>query len=53
MNLRWHVMELHVHVYFNILWENMYKKYYTLICDEFITHIHFITFNKEFPILSA
>jgi hypothetical protein len=25
MNLRWHVAELPVHVYFNILWENRYK----------------------------
>jgi hypothetical protein len=23
MNLRWHVAEIRVHVYFNILWENM------------------------------
>jgi hypothetical protein len=25
MNLRWHVVELPVHVYFIILWENRYK----------------------------
>jgi hypothetical protein len=36
MNLSWHVAELPVHVYFNILWENRYKKSYALICDEFI-----------------
>jgi hypothetical protein len=46
MNLRWHVAELPVHVYFNILWENRYKKSYALICDEFISHIHFIIFKK-------
>jgi hypothetical protein len=28
MNLSWHVAELPVHVYFNILWENRYKKSY-------------------------
>jgi hypothetical protein len=36
MNLSWHFAELLVHVYFNVLWENMYKKSYSLICDEFI-----------------
>jgi hypothetical protein len=53
MNLRWHVVELLVHVYFNILWENRYKKSYTLIFDEFIAHIHFIIFKKECPRLST
>jgi hypothetical protein len=37
MNLSWHVAELLVHIYFSVLWENMYKKYYSFICDEFIT----------------
>ena len=37
MNIRWEVGEFLFHVYFNILWENMYKKSYSLICDEFIT----------------
>jgi hypothetical protein len=36
MNIRWEVGEFPFHVYFNILWENMYKKSYALICDEFI-----------------
>jgi hypothetical protein len=31
----------------------MYKKYYALIYDEFISCSHFIIFNKEFPRLSA
>jgi hypothetical protein len=53
MNLSWHVAELPVHVYFNILWENRYKKSYALICDEFIARIHFIIFKKECPRLSA
>jgi hypothetical protein len=53
MNLSWHVAELPVHVYFNILWENRYKKSYTLICDEFIARIHFIVFKKECSRLSA
>jgi len=53
MNLSWHVAELSVHVYFNVLWENWYKKYYALICDEFIACIHFIIFKKECPRLSA
>jgi hypothetical protein len=53
MNLSWHVSKLPVHVYFIILWENMYKKYYALICDEFIARIHFIIFKKECPRLSA
>jgi hypothetical protein len=30
MNLIWHIAELHVHVYFIILWENRYKKSYAL-----------------------
>jgi hypothetical protein len=53
MNLGWHVAELPVHVHFNILWENRYKKYYALICDAFIARIHFIIFKKEFPRLFA
>jgi hypothetical protein len=53
MNLSWHVAELSVHVYFNILWENRYKKSYSLICDEFIARIHFILFKKECPRLST
>jgi hypothetical protein len=31
MNLRWHISEFSVHVYFNILWENRYKRSYDLI----------------------
>jgi hypothetical protein len=53
MNLRWNVAELMVHIYFNILCENMYKTSYALICNEFITCIHFIIFKKECPRLSA
>jgi hypothetical protein len=53
MNLSWHVAELPVHVYFSMLWEKRYKKSYTLICDEFIAHIYFIIFKKEFPRLST
>ena len=53
MNLSWHVTELPVHVYFSVLWENWYKKYYSLICDEFITQIDFILFKKECPWLSV
>jgi hypothetical protein len=36
MNMRWHVAKLSVHIYFNMLWEQHYKKSYSLICDEFI-----------------
>jgi hypothetical protein len=53
MNLSWHVAELPVHVYFNVLWENRYKKSYALICDEFIARIYFILFKKECPRLSV
>jgi hypothetical protein len=53
MNLSWHVVELLVHVYFSILWENRYKKYYALICDDFIPHIYFIIFKQECPRLST
>jgi hypothetical protein len=53
MNLSWHVAELPVHVYFSVLWENRYKKSYSLICDEFIAQIYFILFKKECPRLSA
>jgi hypothetical protein len=53
MNLSWHVVELPVHVYFNILWENRYKKSYILICDEFISQVYFILFKKECPRLSV
>jgi hypothetical protein len=52
MNLRWHVVEILFHVYFNILWESMYNKSYSLICDQFIAHIYFILFKKECPRLS-
>jgi hypothetical protein len=53
MNLSWHVFELPMHVYFFILWENRYKRFYALICDEFIDRVHFIIFRKEFPRLTA
>jgi hypothetical protein len=52
MNLRWHSFELPVHVYFSILWENTYKKYCSLICDQFIAHIYSLLFKKEYPRLS-
>jgi hypothetical protein len=35
-----------------ILWENRYKKSYSLICDQFIARIHFLLFKKECPRLS-
>jgi hypothetical protein len=47
MNLSWHVTELPIHVYFSVIWENRYKRSYSLICDEFIAQIYFIFFNKE------
>ena len=53
MDLSWHVAELPVHVYFNILWENRYTKSYALICDEFIARVYFILFKKECLRLSA
>jgi hypothetical protein len=53
MNLSWHVAELHAHVYFSILWKNMYNKSYGLICDEFIARVYFILFKKECPRLSV
>jgi hypothetical protein len=52
MNLIWYTSELPVHVYFSILWENRYKRSYSLICDQFITPIHFLLFKKEFPRMS-
>jgi len=53
MNLSWHVKKLLVHVYFIVLWDNRYKKSYSLIYDEFVTHIYFILFKKECLRLSA
>jgi hypothetical protein len=52
MNLRCHVFELPIHVYFIILWENRYKRSYALICDDFIARVYFLIFRKEFPRLS-
>jgi hypothetical protein len=52
MNLNWHSSELPIHVYFNILWDNKYKKSYTLIIDQFIARIYFLLFRKECPRLS-
>jgi hypothetical protein len=52
MNLSWHVFELSVHVYFMILWENIYKRSYSLICDEFLARVYFLIFRKEFPRIS-
>jgi len=42
LGLSWHVSDSHVHVYFNILWENRYKKSYTVIYDEFMAKVHSI-----------
>ena len=53
INLSWHVVDLPVHVYFNILWENRYKKSHALICDEFIARIYYILFKKECSRLSV
>jgi hypothetical protein len=53
MNLSWNTLELPVHVYFDILWENRYNKSYSLICDQFIACIHFFLFKKECLRLSA
>jgi hypothetical protein len=53
MNLSWYVADFPIHIYFIIPWENKYKKSYTFIYDEFIAHIYFIIFKKEFPRLSA
>ena len=52
INRNWHPLELAVHVYFNILWENMYKKSYVVIWDHFIAPIYFFLFMKECPRLS-
>ena len=52
MNLSWHVAELPIHVYFNMLWENRYKKYYVVICDHFIVPIYLSLFKREYPRLS-
>jgi hypothetical protein len=52
MNLSWHVEKLSLHIFFSMLWENRYKKSYSLICDEFIFQIYFIIFKKECPRLS-
>jgi hypothetical protein len=49
MNLSWHASELLVHVYFGILWENRYKKSYSLICDQFIVRIHFMLVQERVP----
>jgi hypothetical protein len=53
MNLNWNSSELPVHVYFNILWENTYKKSYSLIYDQFIACIYSLLFRKECPRLSG
>jgi hypothetical protein len=53
IKLRLNTSELSVHIYFDILWENMYKKSYSFICNEFIACIHFILFNKEYPRVST
>jgi hypothetical protein len=52
MNLNWHPLELAVHVYYNILWENRYKKSYVVICYHFIAPVYFLLFKIECPRLS-
>jgi hypothetical protein len=52
MNLNWHSSEPVVHVYFNIQWENKYKKSYVVIYDHFIARTYFFLFRKECPRLS-
>jgi hypothetical protein len=53
MNLSWHIVKFLVHVYLKILWENMYKISYAMICDGFIARIYFIIFRKECPRISV
>jgi hypothetical protein len=52
MNLSWHMSEPPVHIYFSMLWENKYKKSYSMICDLFLAHLYFIIFHQECPRLS-
>jgi hypothetical protein len=35
-----------------MLWENMYKKFYSQICDFVIPRIYFLIFGQECPRLS-
>jgi hypothetical protein len=49
LNLSWHILEAHVHVYFQSLWENKYKKAYITICDHFLAHLYFIIFVRNAP----
>jgi hypothetical protein len=52
MNLIWHVSEVILHVYFNILWENRYKISMPLVCDGFIARVSSLIFKNYFPRLS-
>jgi hypothetical protein len=45
-------LELPVHMYFSILWENRYKKSYAMICDLFLAKLYFIIFHQECPRIS-
>jgi len=51
-NWQWHTLELPIHVYFDILWENRYNKSYSLNYDQFIARIYFLLLKKECPRLS-
>jgi hypothetical protein len=34
------------------MWENMYKKLYSMICDGFLANLYFVIFRQEFPRIS-
>ena len=52
LSISFHVFELLVHVYFNILWENKYKWSITIINDGFISQVYSHIFKRYFPRLS-
>jgi hypothetical protein len=52
LNLNWHISKLLVHVYFQILWDNKYKRSYSTICDFFLAPLYKIIFYRECPRLT-
>jgi hypothetical protein len=47
IHIYWNYLEVPMHVYFLMLWENKYKKYYRLICVSFLSQLYFVIFRKE------
>lgn len=52
MGWNWTTYEFLTHVYYFRLWDNKYKKHFVDICDNLMSPLHFLIFNKIYSRLT-